>query len=67
MAIGILSSQTGVGRFGVRPPNASMPGGSNPQSPSDAGVDTPWYASGPAWVLVLLVVGYILVSQTLKQ
>jgi hypothetical protein len=55
-----------MGRFGVRPPNSSMPSGANPASPSDSGVAVPWYASGPVWVLVFLAVGYILVFQTLK-
>ena len=64
--IGIPGSSTGIGRFGVTPPNAYRPGGSNPQSPSDAGAEAPWYASGPTWVIVFLVVGYILVVQTLK-
>lgn len=64
--IGIPQTSTGVGRFGVSPPNGTRPAGGNPQSPSDAGVDVPWYASGPVWVLVFLVVGYILVVQTLK-
>lgn len=64
--IGIPQTSTGIGRFGVTPPNASMPGGGNRQSSTDAGVDVPWYASGPTWVLVFLVVGYILVFRTLK-
>lgn len=65
--IGISQASMGVGRFGVQPPNGTTPGGYNLQSPTDAGVDTPWYSSGPAWVLVFLVVGYILVFQTLKS
>jgi hypothetical protein len=36
-------------------------------SPTQAGVDVPWYESGPFWVLVFLVMGYILVFQTLKS
>jgi hypothetical protein len=54
------------GRFGVIPPNATTPRGSNPANPTDAGVEVPWYASGPIWVLVFLAVGYVLVFQTLK-
>jgi hypothetical protein len=54
------------GRFGGMTPNATMPRGSNPTNTVDAGVDVPWYASGPVWVLVFLVVGYVLVFQTLK-
>jgi hypothetical protein len=65
--IGIPQTSTGIGRFGVTPPNASSPRVGNTQSPTDAGVEVPWYASGPAWVLVFLVVGYILVFQTLKN
>ena len=64
--IGIPHTSTGVGRFGVMPPNASMPRGNNPSSPSDSGAEVPWYASGPVWVLVFLGVGYVLVFQTLK-
>jgi hypothetical protein len=30
-------------------------------------MEAPWYASGPFWVLVFLVVGYLLVFQTLKR
>jgi len=65
--IGVRQSSMGVGRFGVTPPNGIAPGGYNLQSPTEAGVETPWYASGPVWVLVFLVVGYILVFQTLKS
>lgn len=65
MPIGIPQSSMGIGRFGVIPPNASAPRGNNPQS-SEAAGDRPWYASGPTWVVVFLVVGYILVFQTLK-
>jgi hypothetical protein len=62
MAVGINQP----GRFGAMVPNATMPRGNKPSSPTDAGVDVPWYASGPVWVLVFLVVGYVLVFQTLK-
>lgn len=55
------------GGFGVRPPNATAPGGSNIASPVSAGVDVAWYASGPFWVLIFLALGYILVFQTLKS
>jgi hypothetical protein len=64
--VGIPHNSTGIGRFGVVPPNASAPRGANPASPTDAGVSVPWYASGPVWVLVFLAVGYVLVFQTLK-
>lgn len=63
---GFPQSSMGVGRLGVIPPNATAPGGSNPQSATGSGVERPWYASGPFWVLVFLVVGYVLVFQTLK-
>jgi hypothetical protein len=53
------------GRLGGRPPNATAPSGSNPQSAQAAGERT-WYASGPFWVIVFLVAGYVLVFQTLK-
>jgi hypothetical protein len=66
MPIGIPQTSTGVGRFGVHPPNAISPRGSNPASPQDAGVEVPWYQSGPVWVILFLVAGYILVFQTLK-
>lgn len=62
--IGIPQTSMGyAGRFGAG--NAVAPSGANPQSASAAG-ETPWYAGGPFWVLVFLVVGYILVFQTLK-
>jgi hypothetical protein len=64
--IGIPQTSTGIGRFGVSPPNGTAPRVGNTQSPTDAGVDVPWYASGPVWVIVFLAVGYILVVQTLK-
>lgn len=63
--VGISQASMGVGRFGVTPPNATQPSGSRPQS-SEAAGDVPWYASGPVWVLIFLIVGYILVFQTLK-
>lgn len=50
------------GRFGGF--NNAKPSGANPVNNSD--VDVPWYASGPAWVIVFLIAGYILVFQTLK-
>jgi hypothetical protein len=65
MPTGFPQASMGVGRFGVVPPNANAPRGSNPQSAEAAG-EPAWYASGPFWVLVFLVVGYILVFQTLK-
>lgn len=65
--IGITQASMGVGRFGVTPPNAGMPRGANTQSPTDAGVDAKWYESGPVWVILFLIVGYILVFQTLKS
>lgn len=64
MQTGIPQSSLGIGRFGVTVPNRMAPSGSNPQDTSE--VETPWYASGPVWVLLFLVVGYILVFQTLK-
>jgi hypothetical protein len=61
MAIGMSN---GIGRFGVTgPANAVVPAGANRVTNSQ---DTKWYESGPFWVLVFLVVGYILVFQTLK-
>ena len=54
----------GIGRFGVAgPANSVVPAGQNRVTSSP---DTPWYASGPVWTLVFLVVGYILVFHTLK-
>lgn len=64
--IGFPQSSMGVGRFGQTPPNASAPRGNASANPVQAGVEVPWYASGPVWVVVFLVVGYILVFQTLK-
>lgn len=64
MQTGIPSSSLGIGRFGVRVPNATAPSGSSPVDASE--VTTPWYGSGPFWVLLFLIVGYILVFQTLK-
>lgn len=53
-----------MGRLGVSgPPNRSMPA---PGGSARAPEDVPWYESGPFWVLVALVLGYILVFQTLK-
>lgn len=54
----------GMGRFGVTPPNLRAPSGS--QTVDTSGVETPWYLSGPVWVLLFLIVGYILVFQTLR-
>jgi hypothetical protein len=62
--VGIPQSSLSIGRFGARVPNTSTPSGSNQVDSSD--VETPWYASGPVWVLVFLIVGYVLVFQTLK-
>lgn len=64
MQTGIPQSSLGLGKFGVRVPNTRAPGGSNSVDSSE--VETPWYGSGPVWVLIFLVVGYILVFQTLK-
>jgi hypothetical protein len=66
MPTGFPQTSMGVGRFGAIPPNATTPRGASIQSPTEAGVERPWYASGPFWVLVFLAVGYILVFQTLK-
>lgn len=66
--VGIPRTSMGFGgRFGMTPPNATAPGGSAMASPVQAGVDVAWYESGPFWVIVFLVVGYILVFQTLKS
>jgi hypothetical protein len=52
------------GRFGVAaPPNMNAPQGSNPVT-SDT--ERAWWASGPAMVVLFLVVGYILVFRTLR-
>lgn len=64
MQTGIPQSSLGIGRFGQMVPNTSAPSGSNPTNPSE--VQEPWYATGPVWVVLFLVVGYILVFQTLK-
>ena len=62
MGVGISN---GISRFGVAGPvNSTAPAGANRVN-NDPG-DTKWYESGPFWVLVFLVVGYILVFQTLK-
>jgi hypothetical protein len=62
MPVGISN---GMNRFGVTgPPNRTAPAGQNAISSSPD--DTPWYESGPFWVLVFLVVGYVLVFQTLR-
>jgi hypothetical protein len=59
-----IGMASGIGRFGVSgPANSAAPAGQNRVTSSQ---ETPWYASGPFWVLVFLVVGYILVFQTLK-
>jgi len=65
MPTGFPQTSMGIGRFGVLPPNATTPRGGNYQSTEAAG-EAPWYASGPFWVVVFLVVGYVLVFQTLK-
>jgi hypothetical protein len=62
-AVGIPQASLGVGRFGVTPPNAVAPSGSNDVTGDP---EPRWYESGPLWVLIFLVVGYILVFQTLK-
>jgi hypothetical protein len=55
----------GIGRFGVSSPaNLVAPAGQNRVSNSQ---EVPWYESGPFWTLVFLVVGYILVFQTLRR
>lgn len=60
-AIGI--TQPGRMGYASGPPNRSAPSvGGSARSPDDVA----WYESGPFWVLVFLVVGYILVFQTLK-
>lgn len=63
--VGFPATSQGVGRFGG-PPNTSAPAGNNTVSSRDVD-DVRWYESGPFWVLVFLVVGYILVFQTLKS
>jgi hypothetical protein len=61
MAVGIGS---GLGRFGVSgPPNRSAPAGNNTVTGNPS---RPWYATGPLWTMVFLVVGYILVFRTLR-
>jgi hypothetical protein len=63
MGVGISN---GMNQFGASgPPNRSAPSpGSRITSSPD---DTPWWESGPLWVLIFLVVGYVLVFQTLKR
>ena len=59
-----IGMSNGVGRFGVSSPaNSVAPAGQNRVTSSQA---TPWYESGPFWTLAFLVVGYLLVFQTLK-
>jgi hypothetical protein len=60
-AIGISN---GISRFGAQgPSNGMAPAGNNTQRDPNA---TPWYASGPFWVLMFLAIGYLMVTQTLK-
>lgn len=63
--VGISAGAMGLGRFGVTPPNTGAPSGSNSVDAGAAG-EVPWYASGPVWVVVFLVVGYLLTRQTLR-
>ena len=64
--IGIPQNSMG-NRYAATLGNGTAPRVGNSQSPTDAGVEAPWYASGPTWVLIFLIVGYILVFQTLKN
>ena len=61
MGIGIPNGVISYGASG--PPNRSAPSGTARVSNSN---ETPWYEGGPLWVLIFLVVGYVLVFQTLK-
>jgi len=59
-----VGMSNGINRFGVSGPvNSSAPAGSKGIT-GDPGVQ--WYEAGPVWVLIFLVVGYILVRQTLR-
>lgn len=61
MTIGI--TRPGSGMAGVFPPNRSAPSpGGSARDPGSV----PFYESGPFWVVVFLVVGYVLVFQTLR-
>jgi hypothetical protein len=61
-----IGISNGINRFGApNPPNRSAPAGANTVTSSPD--DTPWWEAGPLWVLVFLVVGYILVFQTLRR
>jgi len=63
--MGQVGIGNGISRFGVAGPvNSSAPGGSNRVSNSPG--DVKFYESGPFWVIVFLVVGYVLVFQTLR-
>jgi len=59
--VGISQGLTRFGGFG--PPNRN-PG--QTVSPVSDATSTPWWQSGPVWVMVFLIVGYVLVFQTLK-
>jgi hypothetical protein len=63
MPVGISN---GINRWGASgPPNRSAPAGGN--APTSSPDETPWWEAGPLWVLIFLVVGYVLVFQTLKR
>lgn len=58
-----------LSRFGTMVPNYNAPGGGNPvalgvQSGDAAAIS--WYESGPFWMILFLVAGYILVYRTIR-
>jgi hypothetical protein len=62
MAVGISN---GIGRFGVSGPGNQLAPAGNGQARDPSQI--PWYSSGPFWTMVFLIVGYVLVFQTLRR
>lgn len=63
--MGGIGISNGMNRYGVTgPANRGMPAGNNAVSDPDS---KQWYESGPFWTLVFLLVGYMLVFQTLRS
>jgi hypothetical protein len=57
----------GIGRFGVSgPPNATSPGGANTVTSSNTGAPKPFYQTGPFWVIIFLIVGWLGVYRTIR-
>ena len=56
--------QPGINRFGGR--SSGSPAAPTMTSTANQADATPWYESGPFWVVVFLFSGYILVYRTLR-